>query len=71
MAKKVSASALRQRQNELTAGYFALAMLGLIVVFTIINWADLYLQKRSLEKDGPLTKKIVTFGRYVVPSFCM
>ncbi|KAI9746545.1 MAG: hypothetical protein M1818_000258 [Claussenomyces sp. TS43310] len=58
-----SAKAKRQRQNELTAGYFALAMLGLVFLFTLIHWIDLILQRRSIQNDGIFVRKVIGTAR--------
>lgn len=41
------AKALLQLNNQNGAGYFAVAMLGLMTMFTVIHWVDIMMVKRQ------------------------
>jgi hypothetical protein len=49
--------------NQLTAAYFAAAILGLLVLFTGSHIVDLVLQNYHGEPHGPVTKRVVLASR--------
>lgn len=44
------AKALLQLNNQNGAGYFAVAMLGLMTIFSVIHWIDVMMIKRQSAK---------------------
>lgn len=56
--------AQRQKNNENTASQFAIAIAGLIGVFSIIHWIDVFLQRKQSNKNGPAVRKAVSILRY-------
>ncbi len=57
--------AQRQRANEWTAVYFAIAMLGFVTIFTISHWVSFLLKKYPLLPTSRLVKSILHTTRYV------
>jgi uncharacterized membrane protein len=54
--------ATRQYNNEMSVAYFAIAMLGFIVIFSIFHWTNVALVSRSSKKDGPIPRAIVSLA---------
>jgi hypothetical protein len=63
LAAAAYARALRQKNNENAAKYFAISIAGLIVIFSIIHWIELTFLHRKAKKDGPKIKKVVSIYR--------
>jgi len=64
-ATLAAAKALRQRNNELTAAYFAAAMLGMIFLFSAPHLLRLALQRRSSKNGGSFVKVLKCATRLV------
>jgi len=65
IATLAAAKALRQKNNELTAAYFAAAMLGMIFLFSAPHLLGLMLQRRSLKNGGSFAKVVKCATRLV------
>jgi hypothetical protein len=55
------------RINQLTAAYFAVAILGLFVVFTAFNIVDLIIGQRQIRSQGAFTRRLVRTLRFNSP----
>ena len=64
-ATLAAAKALRQENNELTAAYFAVAMLGMIFLFSAPHLLALAWQRRSLKNGGSFAKVVKCATRLV------
>jgi len=53
-AKAALAKAIRQRNNENTAKFFAVGMAGLIVLFMIFHWTRLVFRRYESKEKGSL-----------------
>lgn len=62
-AATAAAKSLRQWNNEMTAAYFAISMLSLVALFSLIHGLNLLLVSRSSKNDGPFKRRIVSFSR--------
>jgi hypothetical protein len=64
--------AIAQANDQTAAKWFAVAMAGLILLFTVFHWSRFlysrYASKRSRESE--ITNAIVTLARYTFP-FCL
>lgn len=64
-ATLAAAKALRQKNNELTAAYFAAAMLGMIFLFSVPYLLGLALQRRSSKNGASFAKVVKCATRFV------
>lgn len=71
MAKKTAAEiaaalmkAQRQKNNENTASQFAIAIAGLIALFSLVHWIDVALQRQRIRNDGTAFGKVISLARY-------
>jgi hypothetical protein len=51
-AAKVAAKALRQVENEYTAKYFAVGMVGIMALFTIFHWTRFFYKRYGSKQGG-------------------
>jgi putative methionine-R-sulfoxide reductase with GAF domain len=57
------AAAQVDQTNQLTAAYFAAAILGLLALFTSFHWVGLVLQSCEPKTQGPFTGRVVLTAR--------
>jgi hypothetical protein len=65
MAAQKAQASMEDYTNQLTAAYFAAAILGLLILFTGFHLVGLVLQSHQSKTHGPFTKRVVLIARCV------